>query len=50
MRMNGRRQSGNVDDRRRLGTGGKAGIGGGIVGIIAIVDRKSTRLNSRHWS
>ena len=35
--MNGRRQSGNVDDRRRLGTGGKAGIGGGIVGIIAIV-------------
>lgn len=37
MRMNGRRQSGNVDDRRRLGTGGKAGIGGGIVGIIAIV-------------
>ncbi len=37
MRMNGRRRSGNVDDRRRLGTGGKAGIGGGIVGIIAIV-------------
>lgn len=35
--MNGRRRSGNVDDRRRLGTGGKAGIGGGIVGIIAIV-------------
>ncbi len=28
MRMNGRRRSGNVDDRRRLGTGGKAGIGG----------------------
>lgn len=37
MRMNGRRRSGNVDDRRRLGTDGKAGIGGGIVGIIAIV-------------
>ena len=37
MRMNGRRRSGNVDDRRRLSTGGKAGIGGGIVGIIAIV-------------
>ncbi|MDE6854176.1 MAG: neutral zinc metallopeptidase [Muribaculaceae bacterium] len=37
MRMNGRRQSGNVDDRRRLGTGGKVGLGGGIVGIIAIV-------------
>lgn len=35
--MNGRRRSGNVDDRRRLSTGGKAGIGGGIVGIIAIV-------------
>lgn len=38
MRLDGRRQSRNVDDRRRSGfSGRKAGIGGGIVGVIAIV-------------
>ncbi|MDE6197903.1 MAG: neutral zinc metallopeptidase, partial [Muribaculaceae bacterium] len=36
MRMNGRRQSGNIDDRRGLSRGGKMGIGGGIVGIIIV--------------
>ncbi|MDE6536328.1 MAG: neutral zinc metallopeptidase [Muribaculaceae bacterium] len=37
MRMDGRRTSGNVDDRRgQRGPGGKV-IGGGIVGIIAVV-------------
>lgn len=37
MRMTGRRTSGNVDDRRgQRGPGGKV-IGGGIVGIIAVV-------------
>ena len=34
--MNGRRQSGNIDDRRRSGFGRKAGIGGGIIGIIIV--------------
>ena len=37
MRMDGRRRSGNVDDRRRMGAGmgigGKIGLGGGIVGV-----------------
>ncbi len=36
MRMDGRRQSGNIDDRRGLGRGGKLGIGGGIVGVIIV--------------
>jgi len=35
MRLNGRRESSNVEDRRGLGTGAKAGIGG-IGGIILI--------------
>ena len=35
MRLNGRRMSSNVEDRRGLGTGAKAGIGG-IGGIIII--------------
>ncbi len=35
--MDGRRQSGNVDDRRGLSAGKKVGLGGGLVGIIAIV-------------
>ena len=35
--MSGRRRSGNIDDRRGLGTGGKIGIGGGIVGVIIVV-------------
>lgn len=36
MRMTGRRRSGNIDDRRGFGTGGKLGIGGGIVGVIIV--------------
>lgn len=36
MRLNGRRRSTNVDDRRGLGAGAKAGIGGGIAGIVVI--------------
>ena len=34
MKWQGRRQSTNVDDRRRKSTGGKIAIGGGIIGII----------------
>lgn len=38
MRLNGRRESNNVEDRRRMGTGAKAGIGGlGAVVLIAII-------------
>ena len=37
MRMTGRRRSGNIVDRRSIGTGGKLGIGGGIVGVIIVV-------------
>lgn len=36
MRMTGRRTSGNVVDRRGSGMGRKAGIGGGIVGVLII--------------
>ncbi len=40
MRMDGRRRSGNVDDRRRMGVGmgigGKLGLGGGIVGVLIV--------------
>ena len=37
MRLNGRRESSNVDDRRRMGTTGKAGLGiGGILLVAAI--------------
>lgn len=36
MRLNGRRLSSNVSDRRGSGTGRKIGIGGGIVGVIII--------------
>lgn len=36
MRMDGRRTSGNVDDRRRSGIGRAAGIGGGIVGVLIV--------------
>lgn len=35
MRLNGRRNSSNIDDRRRIGISGKA-VGGGIVGIIIV--------------
>lgn len=34
--MNGRRTSGNVDDRRGGGTGRRLGIGGGIVGVLIV--------------
>lgn len=36
MRLSGRRTSSNVSDRRGMSTGGKVGIGGGIVGIIIV--------------
>ena len=36
MRMDGRRRSGNIEDRRGLSSGGKLGIGGGIVGVIIV--------------
>ena len=36
MRLDGRRKSNNVDDRRGLSGGARAGIGGGIVGIILV--------------
>lgn len=36
MRMQGRRTSGNVDDRRGLSGGAKKAVGGGIVGILII--------------
>ena len=35
MKMSGRRLSGNVDDRRGI-SGGKIGLGGGIIGIIIV--------------
>ena len=34
--MYGRRQSGNIDDRRGSGIGRKVGIGGGIIGVIVV--------------
>lgn len=34
--MDGRRRSGNIEDRRGIGTGGKVGIGGGIVGVVIV--------------
>lgn len=36
MRMDGRRRSGNVDDRRGLSGGGRKLVGGGIAGIILV--------------
>lgn len=36
MRMEGRRRSGNVDDRRGLSGGGRKLVGGGIAGIILV--------------
>ena len=35
MRLTGRRESNNVEDRRGMGTGAKAGIGG-IGGIMSL--------------
>ena len=38
MRLNGRRESNNVEDRRRMGRGAKAGIGGlGAIVVIALM-------------
>jgi len=37
MRYKGRRQSSNVEDRRGMSTGKKAGIRGGILAVIALV-------------
>jgi hypothetical protein len=34
MKWQGRRQSGNVDDRRGKSTGGKIALGGGVIGLI----------------
>ncbi|MCW3073396.1 MAG: metalloprotease [Flaviaesturariibacter sp.] len=37
MLWQGRRESGNVDDRRGMGGGGQMAVGGGILGVIALV-------------
>ena len=37
MKWQGRRQSGNVDDRRGKSGGGKVAVGGGIIGIVAFL-------------
>ena len=34
MRLEGRRESDNVEDRRGMSSGAKAGVGGGLLGII----------------
>lgn len=34
MKWKGRRQSGNVEDRRRSSTGGKVAVGGGIIALV----------------
>ena len=36
MRLDGRRRSGNIDDRRSSGSGRAIGIGGGILGLIIV--------------
>ncbi|MBX3107213.1 MAG: neutral zinc metallopeptidase, partial [Bacteroidetes bacterium] len=36
MKWTGRRESGNVEDRRRL-SGGKIALGGGAIGIIILL-------------
>lgn len=36
MKMDGRRSSGNVEDRRSSGTTRKVGIGGGIIGVVIV--------------
>lgn len=36
MRLNGRRTSNNVQDRRGMSAGRRVGIGGGIIGVIAL--------------
>jgi predicted metalloprotease len=37
MKWQGRRQSDNVEDRRSISGGGKAIIGGGVIGIIVLL-------------
>ena len=37
MKWQGRRQSSNVEDRRGMGTGTKAIMGGGVIGIVALL-------------
>ncbi len=37
MRLDGRRESSNVEDRRRMSSGGKAGLGIGGIAIVAII-------------
>ena len=37
MKLNGRRESSNVEDRRRMSTGGKAGLGLGGIAVVAII-------------
>lgn len=37
MRLNGRRVSSNVDDRRRMSRGGKAGLGIGGLAVVALI-------------
>ena len=37
MKLNGRRESTNVDDRRRMGGGAKAGIGIGGIILAALI-------------
>lgn len=37
MKWQGRRESSNVDDRRKMSGVGKAGVGGGIIGIIIAI-------------
>src|SRR5690606_14297764 len=36
MKWQGRRQSGNLDDRRGMGTKGKLAAGGGVIALIVI--------------
>ncbi|MFJ1377006.1 neutral zinc metallopeptidase [Capnocytophaga canimorsus] len=37
MKWQGRRQSGNVEDRRGMGTGGKVIAGGGLIGVVILL-------------
>ena len=37
MKWSGRRESGNLEDRRGMSSGGKTIVGGGIIGIIILL-------------
>ena len=37
MKLDGRRESSNVEDRRRMSTGGKAGLGIGGIAVVALI-------------